>query len=162
MLDAIGPLASRLSEVNPAGGGIYVDLLNIQWWQAVVALLVALGLSPAPWLTAMATGRLLFRGDLAERIAERDKAHAAALAERDRTHAAALAERDRYHAALLAAHEARYADLETSNTRNVEAAQQERQRADKATATLESVAEALEANSHIMAALRDVGAEATK
>lgn len=138
MIFAVALLASRFSEVNPSGGGLYLDLLNIQWWQGILAILVALGLSPAPWLTAMATGRLLFRGDLAERLAERDK----------------------HHAALLAAQEARYADLEASNNRNVEAAQQERMRADQATAALEKVAEALEANSHIMSAFRDIATEA--
>lgn len=140
-----------LMEVNPGGGGIYLDLLNLQWWQVLVGILVALGMSPAPWITALATGRLLFRGDLDQRLKERDIAHEKALAQRDAYHNAILAERD-----------ARYAELQESNKANADAARQERDRADRATGQLSEVTEALEASSHIMAALRDTMAEVAK
>lgn len=139
-----------LAEVNPSGG-IYLDLLNLQWWQLIVGIVVALGMSPAPWITALATGRLLFRGDLDQRLKERDLAHEKA-----------LAQRDAYHEALLRAKDERYAELQQSNKANADAARQERERADRATAQLSEVTEALEASSHIMAALRDTLTEVAK
>lgn len=80
-----------------------VDLANLEWWQAFVGILVALGLSPAPWILGLALGRIQFTGparaDFAARVADINAAHAESRAdlikhhdELDKAHADALGE----------------------------------------------------------------------
>lgn len=133
-------------EVNPAPS---FDFLDIQWWQALGALLVALGLSPAPWLTMLATGRLLFRSDLDARLAERDRVHTAAMAAKEVSHQAILDERER-----------RYDDQKRTSDNNAVAAETERRRADALAEGVLEVVDVMKAANHYMAAVDEVAREA--
>ena len=121
------------------GGGFYIDLLNLQWWQALLAIIVALGLSPAPWITAVATGRLLFRADLERQLARSD-----------REHEKAFSQQKDYYEALLAERKGRYDELAVANQVNTNAALKERERADEITDTLLEVSAVIEANNHFL------------
>jgi len=122
-----------------AGGGLYIDLLDIQWWQAVLALAGALGVSGAPWLTALAAGRLLFRADLERQLKEKDA-----------NHERAMLEQKQHYDALRSLDAERYGELKESNAANVQAAQAERRRADEVTDAALEVVDVVRANSHIM------------
>jgi hypothetical protein len=120
-----------------APGGVVVDLLNLQWWQAAVGVLVALGLSPAPWLAALATGRLQFA--------------APALAEKER----ALAEQKRHYEALIAEKD------KTSETNRI-AAEKNKDRADQVTDAALGMAKVIEANTHVIASVNEIAREASR
>ena len=145
-------LLSAAAVFASTGGasGLYIDLLDIQWWQAILAIATALGLSGAPWLTALAAGRLLFRADLERQLAGKDKEHARAQAEKDANHARAMAEQKEHYEALRRLDAERYGELKESNAANVLAAQAERQRADEVTDAALEVVDVVRANSHIM------------
>lgn len=125
-----------------AGGGFYVDLLNLQWWQALIGIVVALGLSPAPWITALATGRLLFRADLDERLRKRDQEHEKA-----------LESQKSYYEALLVGKDERYADLKSANEANAQAAIRERERAEEITDVALELSDIVRANNHFLESL---------
>lgn len=132
------PFALQLAEVvGPGQGGIVVDLLNLQWWQTVVGLIVLLGLSPAPWLTALAMNRLQFTGP--------------AKAEKDR----ALEEQKRHYEALMAEKE------KTSET-NRAAAEKQRERADQVTDAALGMTRVIEANTHVIASVNEIAREASR
>lgn len=137
--------ASILSEVNQ-GAGLYVDLLNLQWWQALAAIAGVLGLSPAPWLLGLATNKLQFtsiaRKDFERQIAEINAAH-----ERE------LTARNAYHQGLMTGQQQRYSDLERSNAANAAAAERERARAEEVTDAALELADVLRANIHVMASI---------
>jgi hemoglobin-like flavoprotein len=116
---------------------VVVDLLNLQWWQAAVGVLVALGLSPAPWLAALATGRLQFA--------------APALAEKER----ALAEQKRHYEALIAEKD------KTSETNRI-AAEKNKDRADQVTDAALGMAKVIEANTHVIASVNEIAREASR
>lgn len=142
-LMAIGrTTATFAGVVNGDAGGFYVDLLNLQWWQAIIALIVALGISPAPWITALAAGRLLFRADLERQLAKSDTEHEKALAQ----------QKDFYDA-LLADRKERYDDLVAANNANAQAAARGQERADELTDTLLEFGGLVEANNHFLASL---------
>lgn len=122
-----------------SGGGLYLDVLNLQWWQAIMAIAVALGVSPAPWITALATGRLLFRADLERQIKKSDTEHEKA-----------LAQQKAYYEALLQNKDQRYAELSTANQGNVQAAAAERDRANEITDAALEMAEVIRANNHFL------------
>lgn len=96
---------------TPSGGGstagIVVDLLNLQWWQGLIAIAGVVGLSPAPWLLGMARDRIAFtapmRADYDARVADLKEGHARAVAELVAHHQALIAEKD-----------AAYTELKTS------------------------------------------------
>lgn len=46
-----------------------------QWWQYVAAVIGVLGLSPAPWIAAVLTRRLMPLGAHLERVAELKQSH---------------------------------------------------------------------------------------
>ncbi|MDF2915906.1 MAG: hypothetical protein K0S70_123 [Microbacterium sp.] len=137
------PTAMILSAVALAavggGTGVYVDLLNLQWWQAVLGIGAALGVSGAPWLTALAAGRLLFRADLDRQLKKSDEEHAKAMAQQ-KDYYEALREIDKQH----------YGELKESNIANAIAAQTERKRADDVTDAVLEVGAVLEANTHAL------------
>lgn len=62
-----------------------MTLENLQWWQALFAILAGLGLSPAPWILGLAVGRLQFSAPAERATAQLVKtindAHALQLAE---------------------------------------------------------------------------------
>lgn len=82
-----------------------IDLLNLDWWQTLVGLIGVLGLSPAPWLLGLATGRLQFTAPAerreAERLKERDDHFDALAAEKDRVYSEMKESRDYYREARL-------------------------------------------------------------
>lgn len=87
--------------------GIFLDLSNIQWWQSVVAILGLLGLSPAPWILGLATGRIQFAGPA-------EKAYASRVEELKDGHARATAELVKYHDDIDAQWQRRYDELKLS------------------------------------------------
>jgi hypothetical protein len=136
-------LTTYTAEVDQGGGsGLVIDLLNLQWWQAFVGLVILLGLSPAPWLTGLAIGRIQFAGPAA--------------AEKER----ALAEQKRHYEALMDVQQERYSELQEANKKNVEAAERERNRADSATDAALQVAQVIEANNHVLESMNQVAREA--
>lgn len=143
-------LFAALADVTtPPTQGIVIDVFDVQWWQAVGAVLILLGLSPAPWITALATGRLLFRNDLESRLAERDRAHTALMESKDREHAAILAER-----------ETRYSDTKAASAANALAAETERKRADGLTEAVLEVVDVVRGNNHLIESVATVAREA--
>lgn len=134
-----------LAEVRNSPG-LYIDLLNLQWWQTLFVILAALGLSPAPWIAGLIANRIQFtsvaRKDFERQITDMNKAHARE-----------LAARDAYHQGLMTGQLQRYADLERSNTANAAAAERERARADEVTDAALALGEVLEANVHALASI---------
>lgn len=120
-------------------GGFYVDLLNLQWWQALLAGAVALGLSPAPWITALATGRLLFRADLERQLKAKDEEHARA-----------MAQAEAYYQGMRTVDKDRYDELKVAHATNVLALEAERSRSDEVTEGLLGVGAVVEANTHVL------------
>lgn len=81
-------------------------MLDLEWWQWLVGAVALLGLSPAPWLAALLSGRLITRSthegrvtDLKEEIARIERRHdgtvARIVAEKDLEREARGVERDR-------------------------------------------------------------------
>lgn len=124
------------------GPSVILDLLDIQWWQALGMFVGALGLSPAPWLLGLAAGKIQFSAP-----AEREKNRA-------------LEEKERHYEALLALERQRYADLEKSNEKNAAAAETERKRANAATDAVLEIKDVVEANTHVIASVHQVAREA--
>lgn len=154
LLDFAILAASRmLAEVNPGGNpSLVVDLLNLQWWQALLAILGVLGLSPAPWLLGLAANRIGFtapmRADFKRQMDDMAEAH-----KRE------LAGKDAYYGALLTGKDERYADLQKTNDANSKAVVKERDRADVVTDAAFEVVEALRANTHVIASIRELAEE---
>lgn len=134
---ATGVMISGASD--PSGGGLYVDLLNVQWWQALIAGAVGLGLSPAPWITALATGRLLFRADFERQLAKKDEEHSRA-----------MAQQVSYYEGLRELDKERFDELKLTNAANAAAAQTERRRADEVTDAVLEVGDVVKANTHVL------------
>lgn len=63
--------------------------IDLQWWQAALAIITGLGLSAAPWIAALLAGRIMTLGQHTRRVADLDKAHGELVAEKDRAIAAA-------------------------------------------------------------------------
>jgi hypothetical protein len=158
----------RLSETgggSPLAPSLVIDLLDLQWWQLLLGITAAAGLSPAPWLLGLARNKIQFTGpaDAAhqKQLAEAEEAHDRELAARD-----AASDRERqaliaYHATLDAAKDQRYADLEVANQRNIEAAEAQRVRADTVTEALTESSQALKMTSHILQELKRSAEEVT-
>jgi len=158
MLDWIVTAVMAAVTHAEVGGGqngtVVIDLLNMQWWQGITALLVALGLSPAPWILGLATNKIQFTSTA-------DAAHQRELDARERSHEEQQEQLREYHAIVLASKEERYADLVSTNARNVEVADQQKQRGDKLQGALGESTKALEMTNHILTELRQSAEEVT-
>lgn len=141
-----------MAEVNggdPAGDPSFViDLMDMQWWQALLAIIAALGLSPAPWVLGLATGKIQFTST-AEAIYEKR-----------------IAELGEYHDKVLEAEKTRYRDLEAVATKSENAALKseqavaiERQRADTSTEALAESTDVVRMAMHIVQELRQAAQE---
>jgi len=106
-----------------------VDLAALDWWQALAAILVALGLSPAPWILGLAVGRLQFAGPAAREHDER-------IADLKAQHALEVGNLTTYHLSIIGGKDERYAELRESRDGFRAATRIERERADKVTSTL--------------------------
>lgn len=104
--------------------------MDLQWWQIVVGIVGALGLSPAPWITALLLRKLMPLGAHLERVADIKEAHKLEMQHSDDGHARELAGKDEIIAALRA-----------DSVKKDEATQLERDRADSATAKLGALTE---------------------
>lgn len=142
-------VAHLLRQAVPDGGGttgVFLDLTNLQWWQTLVGILGVLGLSPAPWLLGLATGRIQFsapaRADFEAQKKEMRDAH-----ERE------LNARDRQSVLLLELAEQRYSELQQANQANIEAAERHRRRADEVTDAALEMSEVVRASTHVMASV---------
>lgn len=139
---------------NSQAGTLIIDLLNMQWWQALIALLGAAGLSPAPWILGLATNRLQFT-----------KAAEAAYEKREQAmrenHAREMAALTAYHEKVLEAKDQRYADLEEIHDQNVEALTAQKERADKVTSAMFGATDALKMTTHVIQELRQAAEEVT-
>jgi hypothetical protein len=118
--------------------------LDIQWWQALIGIVVALGLSPAPWILGLATGKIQFASTGDKMLATLKEAHAllvtslkdaAALAVTTlrEAHSVALAELAKHYGELASAKDQAYAEMKESRDYYRRARLEERDRADKVT-----------------------------
>lgn len=138
MFDEITWIALSLAEgATSAPGGVVVDFLNLQWWQTLIGIIAALGLSPAPWLLALSTGRIQFSGP--------------ATAEKTR----ALEEQKRHYEALIAEKD------KTSETNRI-AAEKNKERADIVTDAALGMTKVIEANTHVIASVNEIAREASR
>lgn len=146
---AIGVARIAQGEIAPdgGGGGVFIDLANLQFWQTLIGILGLAGLSPAPWLLGLATGKIQFtavaRKDFERQIAEKDAAHARE-----------LAARDLYHQGLMTGERQRYADLERANEANKTAAELNKARADEVTDAALDMVKVVEASNHVMRSIQ--------
>lgn len=131
-----------------------IDLANLEWWQTLIGIIGVLGLSPAPWILGLASGRIQFskpaQADYDKRVADLKEQHA--------TSAAALAA---FHVDQLAQRDERIAELKTSLAKVDEARTVERDRADAATAMLGRAVEAVEVSNHLLDSLGQAAREGT-
>lgn len=129
---------------------LVVDLLDVQWWQWLAGALAALGLSPAPWILGLASGKIQFtavaRKDFERQLTEKDTAH-----ERE------LTARETHHAALMAQEQRRYDEQQQATLKNAAAAEKERERADEVTDALLGMADVVRANQHFMSSSLEAG-----
>lgn len=149
LLAAIGEEGS-----TPNNGTLIIDLLNMQWWQALFGIVAGLGLSPAPWILGLATNRIQFTAAANAAYEKREADLKAGFAREMQ------ALRD-YHEQVLAAKDQRYADLEEVHDRNVEALNSQTERADKATTAVYGVTGALKQTAHVIDELRQAAQEVT-
>lgn len=147
---------SRLaSEVGGGGSPSFnFDLLDIQWWQAVLGLVGVLGLSPAPWILGLATGKIQF-------TTVADQAHARELAARKEAWDEEKVNLVSYHNTLMQNKDQRYTDLEASNAKDLEAGEQHRQRADRMTDALSESTKIAEYTNTILTEFAKAAREAT-
>lgn len=132
-----------------------IDLGNLEWWQAFIGIVAALGLSPAPWILGLAIGRIQFTAP-AERITEKR------IADLKSAHAAETAELVRHHAELADEKDARYGELKESRDYYRDARIVERDRADKVTDSLAEALELARLNAHLLESLDETAKDGTK
>lgn len=137
-------LKTTFTEGAPGGGGgAVIDLLDLQWWQGLVAIIGILGLSPAPWLLGLVSGKIQFTG-------RADLAHQRELTARseafDREKAALVA----YHTDVLAARDQRYADLQAAKTAIEDAYELQRKRSEQMADALTDSTEVLRVTNHVL------------
>lgn len=168
MVDWLVAATLRFFETNDSGSGgpsSLIDLLDLQWWQLLLAIVTTLGFSPAPWLLGIAFNRVQFT-KTADAAHERElnevkAAHERELAARDAGWLREKTQMESHQAFVLASMEQRYADLEVANHKNIEAAELQRQRADEATSALAQSTEVLQMTNHILQELKRSAEEAS-
>ena len=114
---------------------VVVDLANLQWWQALIGLITVLGLSPAPWLLGLASGKIQFSTPAQKIYADR------------------IQDLDEHHKQVEAIQAERYADLKESRNYYRDAFNTEHDRANKATETVAEVLDAIKATNHVMSSI---------
>jgi hypothetical protein len=143
-----------------------IDLMNLEWWQTLVGILALLGLSPAPWLLGVATGRIQFTAPAQrafdERVAELKASHEIALAEKDKTHAQLTGELIKHHDELRKGDAERYQEMKLSRDGYRTSTKEQRERADRATETAAQAVEAIDTTNRLLASLNVVAEEATR
>ena len=128
---------------DPSGSGVYIDFSNLSFWQWLGGVIVLLGVSPAPWITALATGRLLFRADLVSRLAVAKENYENSLKE-ERAH----------HDELMAVERERYSLLERAR-------ETEQARNEKLTDALQDSTRAVEATTSVLLDIQSATKKAT-
>lgn len=118
--------------------------LDLQWWQSVVAIVAALGLSPAPWILGLALGRITFTATAQAAHTRLELAltsgHTAAIAELTMHYAERDRIRDEANEDREAQHSRELTDVRQSRDYYREARIVESNRANKATEQLADVA----------------------
>lgn len=120
---------------------VVVDLANLQWWQALIGLITVLGLSPAPWLLGLASGKIQFSAPAQKTYAER------------------IQDMDEHHKQVEGIQAERYADLRESRNYYRDAFNTEHDRANKATETVAEVLDAIKATNHVMSSITQAAEE---
>ena len=120
---------------------VVVDLANLQWWQALIGLITVLGLSPAPWLLGLASGKIQFSAPAQKTYDER------------------IQDMDEHHKQVEAIHVERYTDLKESRNYYRDAFNAEHDRANKATETVAEVLDAIKATNHVMSSITQAAEE---
>ena len=120
---------------------VVVDLANLQWWQALIGLITVLGLSPAPWLLGLASGKIQFSAPAQKAYAER------------------IQDMDEHHKQVEGIQAERYADLKESRNYYRDAFNTEHDRANKATETVAEVLDAIKATNHVMSSITQAAEE---
>lgn len=147
LLTAVGEEGS-----TSQNGTLIIDLLNMQWWQALFGIIAALGLSPAPWILGLATNRIQFTAAANAAYEKREQVMR-------ENHAREMAALESYHEKVLLAKDQRYSDLEEVHDRNVVALGSQTERADKATNAVYGVTGALKQTAHVIDELRQAAQE---
>lgn len=139
---------------------VLIDIANLQWWQQLFGIIAIIGLSPAPWLLGVATGRIQFTApaakNYAERTAELKAAQALTLEEKDKTHSASMAELVKHHTELRNIDAARYEEMKASRDGYRTATKEQRARADAATEAVGRAVEAVDTMNHFLSSLDQV------
>lgn len=137
-----------------------IDLADIQWWQALIGIITGLGLSPAPWILGLATGKIQFTApaDRAyeSRVQDLKAGYQLTLQEKDKTHNNATVELTKHHEEIRQYDQERYNEMKLSRDGYRDATTEQRTRADKATDTALRAVEAVEATTHILTSLNEV------
>lgn len=120
--------------------------IDLQWWQALIGILVLLGLSPAPWIAAILAGRLMTQKQHEGRVADITKAHVLVVEEMHRT-----------SDVLERRHDATIARINEERNYERSAKDAERERSDKLAEKLMSVTEEFGATTlHLLRSLPEV------
>lgn len=125
-----------------------IDLADLSWWQTLVAIAAALGLSPAPWILGLSLGRIQFSRPASIEHNER-------IADLKESHALGLKNLVAYHDGILKGRDDRYADVKESRDGYKAATVVERQRADKVTDALAEFGELGKLAVHALTAIDD-------
>lgn len=104
--------------------------MDLQWWQWIAGVVTLLGLSPAPWIAALLTRKLMPLGAHLERVADIKAAHKLEVDHQTETHTRELGSKDDIIAALRA-----------DSVEEKAATRLERDRADAATSKLGALTE---------------------
>lgn len=156
-------MAAVASAAEPS---LTLDLLNLEAWQAFVGIIVALGLSPAPWILGLALGRIQFTGpaerNYTARTDELKEAHKREVDSIKQSAREQLLGAVEHHSNLIAEKDARYAELKDSRDYYRKARIEERDRADAATEQLLDSVEVAKASMQALTALDEAAKDATR
>lgn len=136
-------IGRALAEVDGGsnGGALVLDLMNMQWWQGLLAIIAALGLSPAPWILGLATNKIQFTSTA------------------DANYALRSQEMRENYDALVAVKDLRYADLEASVVKIEKAAATDKQTAATVSEALAESTDLGKMAIHVIAELRQAAQE---
>jgi len=129
-----------------------LDLADLQWWQVLVAIVTGLGLSPAPWLYALASGKIQFTGPATAIFEKR-------LEDQKNYYENRLQSQEEFYSAIRELDARRYAEMEQSRDYYRQSRLEEKDRADLAT---ERLAESVEVGKAALQMLRAVDEAAGK